>query len=663
MKLSPLLTAAAAALIGGAGMSLMVQAQEPEGELGVQHAECALFGPEGEPFRAAKREQYQQSLLTNQILPLIGAYKGRRTAAVERNAAEPTGTIDTHIFRALADNGVTPAGGTNDYEFCRRVTLDLTGRVPAAARLIAFVQDGAPDKRAKYINELLESPAWVDKWAMYFGDFLENTEFNNQVRTYPQGRNAYHKYIRDSLVANKKYDVFVTELLTATGPNSWEEGELQWFVLGFMGGGPAQDIADLQAANAAEKFLGISHENCILCHDGRRRLDGLSYWGISETRREGWELASFFNKSQMQLVRVDPANPNPYYCRVIERPANTPDYALNTTTGNRPARQPIGTVRNIAPNYPFGDGGRPRAGEPYRVALARFLTADIQFARASVNYIWKQYFGRGIVDPPNQFDLDRLDPTKPPPAPWTIQPSHPELLNALAREFQQNRFDLKWLMRAITNSQAYQMSSRYEGTWRAEYERLFARKFVRRLWGEEVVDAIAQVSNMPVVYSVTPAGTDPVPWAMQLPGTRGLGQATVPVEFRIAGIANTYANASLLDAFLRGNRIEEERRNDGSVAQVLNLLNDRYVHDRTRAAGAGATASLARLVLNKYPQSINDNLLINELFLSVLSRPATEDEIRIAQAMLNGTSGNTRMQRVEDLLWSLYNKVDFIYNY
>jgi hypothetical protein len=657
-------------LIAGFGVLAVSRAQEgtePAVEMGVVHAECTLFAPEGEQFRAVRRERFDLSAMTARVWPMLGASHTRTAAAVDPVQAfdypGKLGLIDQHIWQAIRDAGIKPAALTNDYEFCRRVTLDLSGRVPTYDRLLQFVNDPARDKRARYIEELIASPGFTDKWTMFFGDLYEIIDFNTQVRPYPEGRNAFQAFVKASIAANKKYDVMVREMIAATGENSWEQGELNWFVLGFMGGGPAQDIADLQAAIVAEKFLGISHENCVLCHDGRRHLDTLSLWGKVETRRKGWELAAFFGKSQMQRVPAPNAvNGQPYYYRVIDR-ANLADYALNTTTGNRPARQPIGTLRNVAPKYPFGDGtGQvPQAGESYRAALGRLVTSDIQFARATVNYVWKQMFGRGIVDPPNQFDPARLDPDNPPPAEsgWTLQPSHPRLLGALARDFQKNQFDLRWLFREIANSEAYQLSSKFEGEWRPDYEKLFPRKYLRRLWGEEVVDAIAQVSGMPVTYAVN-GGMEPVSWAMQLPQTRGLGNATVPVAFRLAGIANTYQNTTLMDAFLRGNRIEEERRPDGSVNQVLNLMNDRYVHDRTRAVGAGPTASLARRMLSKYPSSTNDSLLINELFLTVLSRPSTEDEQRAAQVLLS--QGN-RQQKVEDLLWSLYNKVDFIYNY
>src|SRR5205807_7319751 len=122
-------------------------------------------------------------------------------------------------------------------------------------------------------------------------------------------------------------------------------------------------------------------------------------------------------------------------------------------------------------------GDSPKPGDSYRASLARSITGDFQFARASVNYIWAQLFGRGIVDPPDSFDPARLDPDNPPPAPWTLQPSNARLLNSLARHFVEGGFNLKSLMREIVTSETYQLSSRYNGAWNIAWEPYFARKF------------------------------------------------------------------------------------------------------------------------------------------------------------------------------------------
>jgi len=292
----------------------------------------------------------------------------------------------------------------------------------------------------------------------------------------------------------------------------------------------------------------------------------------------------------------------------------------------------------MMPSYIFS-GHAPSASDDYQAFLAKEVTSDIQFARATVNYIWQHFFTRAIVEPANQFDLTRLDPDNPPPAPWKLQPSNARLLNALAQDFVKSKFDLKALMREIANSQAYQISSRYDAaTWDVSWEPLFARKLVRRLWAEEAHDAVAQSTNMIPTYKINDFGT--ANWAMQFPEPKN-----------IPGGAVGY----FLDTFERGNRDDQTRRGDGSILQALSLLNDNFVMSRIHPTGAGADTSL--FVRNI---GLTDDELIQNFYLAVLSRFPTLAEKDTAKTQLQ--SGN-RVQQAEDLLWSLFNKVDFIYNY
>jgi Protein of unknown function (DUF1553)/Protein of unknown function (DUF1549) len=607
-------------------------AQE-QAELAVNHSECLFLGPQREKFLksgldAERQREFQLGKLTAQV-----AAKLAPAAAVSRDANGPQGTIDKYLFQAMSDAGVNPADKSNDFEFIRRASLDLTGRVPDSQRVLEFVADDRLDKRSRLVDELVNTPEWVDKWTMYFGDLFKNTFRNTQVVRYNEGRNAFYGWIKSSLASNKNYKQMAAELITATGDNSYQQGELNWLIGGFVTGGPrtGQDNFDQQAANVAQTFLGIAHMNCILCHDGRRHLDSLNLWGKNATRAEGWQLASFFSRTTMNRVPVMMGAGNPYYWNVRE--ANVADYPLNTTSGNRPTRAPIGSMRNVAPVYPFS-GNSPAGGENYRVALAREVTSDFQFARAAVNYLWKEFFGKGLVEPVDQFDLARLDPDNPPPDPWTLQPSNPALLNALAQDFINNNYNLKALMRIMASSEAYQLSSRYDGEWKPSWENLFARKLVRRLWAEEIHDAIVQTSNVPVSYNI--AGIGQVRWAMQFP--EPLAARTV-----------------LLDAFFRGNRDNEERRPDGSSLQALSLMNDPFVMNRTRISGTDASPSLARKVF-----LLPDEQTVNTMYLTVLSRYPTDDE---KKAAVSAFQSSNRQQRIEDLLWSLYNKVDFFFNY
>ncbi|HTA66778.1 MAG TPA: DUF1553 domain-containing protein [Bryobacteraceae bacterium] len=642
------------AFLGISTLGLVGVLASDETPLQIQHAECTFFGPDHDKFVQAAshgfrngrpvgaKPDYKASALTQAVAAALPPPPGTRTGTLMNPAT--SNTIDRYLFQAMAQANVTPAPATTDYEFVRRVTLDLNGRIPTAAQVTSFVNDTSSDKRSKYIETLLASPEWADKWTIYFGDFFQNNSRNTQIVRFPDGVVAFNNYIRSSLTSNKPYNQMAREIISATGTDSYTQGELNWLVGGVVTGGPQQDIWDQQTANIADTFLGLAHVNCLLCHSGAGHLSSLSLWGSQMTRQQAWGLSSFMSRTDNPRTTVAT---NVYYWGLADNTRYKTDYPLNTTTGNRPARQPAGTLKNIAPAYLFGNQG-PGA-QNYRVALAQFVTSDFQFARAAVNFMWAEFFGMGIVDPPDQFDPDRLDPSNPPTAPWPtdptqawpLQPSNPQLLDGLAQDFINSNYDLKGLMREITNSQAYQLSSRYNGTWDPSWQTLFARKMVRRLWSEEVHDSITQSSgaiptyNMGAVYGTTS-------WAMQFPEPLNTPDGNGPVN-------------NFLNAFLRGNRDDQPRRGDGSISQALDLMNDNFVMSRMQYSKAPKGGLLTQV------QGMPNDQAVNTLFLNVLSRYPTSDEMTKAMGHLASTS--TRNQELEDLLWSLYNKVDFVFNY
>lgn len=627
----------------------------------VPHPECTFFGADREKAIAAIRKDYRVSRLTSEVTSRIASTVGlppvpggTRTGNAQDLANG--GLVDQYIFQAMAAAGVQPSALTTDYEFIRRVTLDLTGRIPTPDRVQSFVADTSPGKRSALVEELLASPAWLDKWTMYYGDLLQNSTVKTASGTvlFNEGRNAFYNWIRTALSNNLPYDQMARAVITAAGTNSYDpaQGALNWVVGGRVTGGPVQDTQDQLAANVADTFLGLANMNCVLCHNGRGHLDTLNRYFAGVTRYQAWQFASFMaHTPNASLVRFDTTNNNVYYWKLADSMSG--DYQLGSTTGNRPARTIVNNEKTVAPVYLF-NGDAPKGGANYRQALAGEVTSDFQFARASVNYMWKQFFGNGVVEPVDQFDLARLDPDNPPPNDGTplgqLQPSNARLLNALAQNFVQSGYDIKALQRLLVNSNAYQLSSFYDPQqWQASYEPLFARHFVRRLWAEEIHDAITQSSGVPVAYKIY-LGTDPantaagmvtVNWAMQLPDTRDLG-----------GVG---ANA-FMDAFLRGDRDTMPRSGEGSLAQALSLMNDSFVMTRVRSGNAGANG-----LINKVQASgVTDDELVTTLFLNVLSRYPTDSEKTTA---LNSLKAGNRKAAAEDLLWSLYNKVDFIFNY
>jgi len=577
------------------------------------------------------------SKVASELAPIPGG--GRTGTSIDLSNA---GIIDQYIFSALQSAGVQPADTTTDWEFIRRVTLDLTGRIPNPNDVLAFVADTTPTKRSALIAKLIGSPTFIDKWTMYFGDMFKNNSSNSQINRYAPGVEAFYQYIKSSLVANKPYNQMATELITAQGANSYVTGEIGYNVGGYVTGGPMQDIWDQQLANVADTFLGISHQNCLLCHNGAGHLTGLTLWGGQQTRVAAWGMAAFFAQSNTTSTAVSAAAVTPRYWTLLDNYTKyNGAYPLNTTTGNRPPRQPIGPITSITPAYIF-TGETPKTGENSRVALARILTADPQFARATVNYMWAYFFGVGLVDPPDQFDPLRLDPDNPPPASsgYTLQPSNPRLLNALTQAFIASNYNLQWLMSQIVNSQAYQLSARYDGTWNDAWSTLYARKLVRRLWGEEIHDAVAISSNDIPSYVISTYGT--ISYAMQFPE---------PLSLPDGANGNV---TGFLDSFLRGNRDDQPRSESGSILQTLNLMSDSLIMNRTSPTGPSGS-----LLFSNITQS--NMQLVNTLFLNVLSRYPTAQELSVALNNLSNTS--TRTQEAQNLLWSLYNKVDFIFNY
>lgn len=643
----------------------------PEGEqLPVEHAECSFFGASRERFlpRINSKAESVPGRLTRQFTTLAAHVNTNRGKPFDAVASGNGNPIDQYIFADLQANNITPAGKTTDYEFIRRVTLDLTGRIPTPDQVAQFVNSTDPAKRSTAIDQIMIRAEWVDRWTMFYGDLFKNTANAVQVQIRPEGRNALYKYLHDALSSNRPYNRMATELIAAQGNNTFDQtnGQLNYHVLGVVTGGPTQDIFDSQAANVADQFLGLAHVNCLLCHSGRGHLDSLSLWGGQVTRAQAWGFAAFMSHTWTRSIATppDPNNPNARY-NYFSLDKYTTNYNLNTTTGNRPARQPIGTTKTITPVYLFG-GNTPDGGEDYRVALARNVTGDFQFARAAVNYIWAAFFGRGIVDPPDQFDPARLDPDNPPPDPWTLQPSNARLLNALAQYFIDNNYSIKAVQTLILNSDTYQLASEYNGTWNPAWEPYFARHFVRRLMSEELHDSvITAIGTLPsytvngftndsTVHGVNSPGFGKISYAMQAPDVVNMPD-------------NGGAVSQFLDVFLRGNRDDQPRKTEGSILQALGLMNDTFIQNRIHATGTGATATFLTKLLAQYPT--NEDALVNSLFLSVLSRYPTADEKAAAIAQLNtgprlanGVGVNLKTN-AEDLLWALFNKVDFVFNY
>lgn len=658
-----------ASLLAMSGLVALRAAGNGDGQLSVSDSLCTYFGSDHDKVANAGLKakgivlSHPRSDLTIQVLKAM-SYVPPGGPTYGYGASHQAGSIDSYIWADFQKNAITPAPMTTDWEFVRRVTLDLTGRIPTPTAALNFVNSTSATKRADYIETLLASPQWVDRWTMFYGDLFQNviTRQSTGVNRFAQGRNAFYQYIHDSLANATPYNQMASDLISTANDNNYTNGPINWLVGYYVPNGPAQDTFDAETAAVADTFLGITYVNCVLCHNGAGHLTQVNLWGSQVTRYQAWQLSSYMShtapptRTVVPATATVPANNNIYWWSLQDNTKGyTNDYTLNTTTGNRPSRQPSAGCKSgqpcnyVPPVYIF-NGDTPGSGQIYRASLASEVTNDFQFARAAVNYIWAQFFGMGIVDPPDTFDLARLDPNNPPPAGWVLQPTNANLLNALATHFVQSGYNVKSLMREIANSQTYQLSSRYDGTWQASYEPYFARKYVRRLWAEEVYDAVAQSSGYQPAYTMTgftDSGFTKPTYAMQFPDT----------TTGVSVIANSGDLNNLLNYFLRGNRDDQPRKQDGSILQALGLMNNPIIEMRTTVAGYGSNP-VAPLIAQNMTQSATN--LINTLYLTILSRYPSTDEMTKATSALNTGAKN---QAIQNLVWSLYNKVDFVFNY
>jgi len=371
-------------------------------------------------------------------------------------------------------------------------------------------------------------------------------------------------------------------------------------------------------------FLGINLE-CISCHDGAGHLDKINLWLSNRGRVDLWKQAAFFGK--IRLYR-------PYGDLWDEFVLSNDGKGYDTSS---PSVLRLSRYKaDVTPTFILA-GEKPEPGEEWRQAYARMITSNIQFARATVNLIWAELFGAGIVDPPLDFDLSRYGSEVKPPAPWAPQTIHSELLDAMARDFQAHHFDLRYLIRLMVTSSAYQLSHRLDAPWKPAYTGYFARHLVRRFSAEQVWDALSQATG---VFSEMPSGDsgEKVRYVMQ----------TVSPEDIDGKIRALLGNFGLDDRYLGVKSLSS------SIVQSSILLNGEVVRDKIRYQDKSRLYDL----LNSDPPKTNGEM-VEELFLATLSRFPSREEAEFGERLLS----EHHVQGAEDLLWVLINKPEFVLNY
>ena len=552
---------------------------------------------------------------------------------VESLPVQRNNYIDDFIFDKLQKDQIPYASLSSDAAFLRRAHLDLTGRLPEVSRVRSFLKDTDPGKRSRLVDELTDAKVdpdaqehpsfpFLDRWTYFLCDLFRIT----QGEIGSKGRNLFWDYINTALLLDVPYDQLVTEMLTAKARSNWESAAANYLVryhaddadgLGINHEDSIEDIT----ISSTKNFLGVNLE-CIACHDGAHHLEKINLWLSGKKREEFWRQASFFGGMRMfRGFGIGQEFP-------VQEAAHR--YDLTYPSVKRMQRYPAETT----PTFLL-TGERAKPAEGLRRAYARMVTSHPQFARTTVNLIWTELMGVGIVDPPFEFDLARQDPKNPPPQPWSLQPTHPELLDAMAKDFVKNNHSLRFIIRRIAKSSAYQLSSRFSGEWSPSYAKYFARRNARRLSAAQLHDGISQATQ--VFPEIPIMGTNlKVKYVMQ---TRG--------PYDLEGELKVF-----LASFGRSNRDVADKSLASSTVQASLLLNSELIKEKVRADQGRLKA-----LLKQEPLRSNE-AIVEELFLATLGRFPGEKEKQLGVTQIE----RYRESGAEDLLWSLLNTKEFLFN-
>ncbi|MFI5461087.1 MAG: DUF1553 domain-containing protein [Isosphaerales bacterium] len=496
--------------------------------------------------------------------------------------------IDDKNLEKLAGLRIPPSKDGGDAVFLRRAYLDATGVLPRYEQVQAFLEDRDPARRARLVDRLLKSSEFVDYWAYKWSDLLLVS--SNKLPAPSMW--SFYRFVRESVAKNVPWDQFARSIVTAQG-STLSNGATNFFVL-------HRDPIDL-TESASMAFLGLSL-TCARCHN-----HPLEKW----TQDEYYGFANLF-------------------ARVKLKDGETAGDEVVASVGDGEVLHPRRGVA-MPPRPLDGPAVAPGETRDRRAFFADWLARpdNPYFAKAVVNRVWSNFFGRGLTHPED--DLRVSNP-----------PSDEPLLDWLVQDFVAHRFDVQHLIKTIMSSAAYARSSQPIPGNEADTKYLSHYR-VKRLPAEVLLDAISQVTEVPTPFAGYPAG-----WrTLQLPDSK---------------VDNTF-----LESFGRPARLVTcscERSAEPSMAQALHLTNGITINEKLRSDQSVASRSIAR--------NQADRAIVERLFLTALCRRPTSSELdRMLKALHDSVAGLSdpkaavaaRRQAVEDLYWAMLTCQEFLFNH
>ena len=485
--------------------------------------------------------------------------------------------VDRLVHQQLKKLQYVPSELCTDDEFIRRVHLDVIGVLPQVDRVEEFLADEGQDKRSRQIDELLERPEYARYWALKWADILR---VRKQSLT-TGGVHKYYEWLVNSVQQNMPFDEFARQLLTAGG-STFANPPANYYRTATE----ANDCAE----TTAQLFMGVRIQ-CAKCHNHPfERWTQDNYYG----------LAAFFNRVQRKNSKRD-------------------GELVVWMARNGEVTQPR-TGKTMRPWLPLTGDVEQQDETDRRQILSKWLTGSENpfFSRVAANRIWAHIMGRGIVNP-----VDDFRDSNP--------PSNLELLAALAKDFVDNGYDQKHLLRTILNSRTYQLSSR-TNPLNKDDTKYFSHAEVRLLSAEQLLDAICHVTDISENFKDLPAGTR----ATQLPSP------DVENEFlKIFGQPERQTACAC------------ERSTESNLSQALQLFNGPLIHGKLQAEN-NRFRKLA-------DSGESDEAIVKHLYLAALCRHPNDTEVESAVSHIRGKED--RVQALEDVCWVLLNTNEFLFQH
>ncbi len=505
--------------------------------------------------------------------------------------------IDTYLAKDWEARGLTPAEAADDAEFVRRVYLDLVGRAPKAAEARAFIDDPAPDKRPKLVDALLKMPGH----ATYFAAVTRSLWLPQAANNFQliQFGSQFETWLQAQYRANTPADQLVRRILTVKMTVN-NQNPMFRFVQGDPSDPDSQLITGFYSANEGKAealgsavsrlFLGVKLE-CAQCHD---------HPFAPYTRDQFWQFAAFF-------AELSPlAGPRPSFVG-----PTLPQSDRNTI-------KVAGTDKKVTAT--FFDGTNPEWAPDRlpRVELADWLVSakNPYFAKNVANRMWAHFFGIGLQDP-----VDEPGENNP--------PSHPELLTALGRAFADNGFDNQTLIRAITRTRAYQLTSRMTHPGQADPRR-FARMNLKGLTPPQLFDTLVAATGFRE------------PAAFRNQQNFGFVQPNNP-------------RGQFLSRFASSDRATESST---TILQALMMMNGEFIGDQTDLVKSEVLAAVADV------PGWDTKQRVSTLFLTAFARNPTQEELeKFSSYVDRGGTNNDKKKALADVFWVLLNSPEFLFNH